>query len=260
MMDASAKTKTIVKTEVFEGPFDLLYHLIEKNEIDIYDIPIAFITEQYIEYLGSMPERDMDSMSEFVLIAAQLLEIKSRLMLPMPKDSEEEDDPRATLVERLIEYKRFKEISEFFKTKNETAHLYFYKPRDPSVPVPEQAPPDTGEILDGVSLDALFKTFEEVLSRRELKVDKIRSGFGTVKRDLFTVEQKTVHILNLLLLKKRVTFASIFVPESSRAEMVVTFLALLELIKTRQVAAEQDGLFSEITIKLKQKHSPVPAQ
>jgi len=241
--------QVLVKTEIFEGPFDLLYHLIEKNEIDIHDIPIALITEQYIEYLNSMPERDMDSMSEFVLMAAELLEIKSKLLLPkQPAEEGDGTDPREELVRKLIEYKRFREISEVFRERDGLSG-FCYRQFDATVSLPEVSAPSVSEVMDGIGLDVLFSSFGEVLKRRERKVDRIRSGFGSVRKDTYTVAQKIGHIMNLLTAKKTVRFSRIFGPEPDRSEMVVTFLALLELIRMKRITASQSGLFGEIIIR-----------
>ena len=242
-----------VKTESFEGPLDLLYHLIEKHEIDIYDIPIALLADQYMEALQTMQRPDMDSMSEFILMAARLLEIKSRMLLPAPPktDEEEEEDPRAELVRKLIEYKRFKTAAEDLREYERRGALVFYKPADESLPFAElyARQVDVGEVLDGVTMDALYAAFEEVMKRRELKTDKIRSGFGAVEKDRYTVEEKQAHIRNLIRLYKTVTFDEIFAPGARKMEKVVTFLALLELIRRNAVVIAQEELFGRIVLR-----------
>ena len=244
----------LVKTESFEGPMDLLYHLIEKHEIDIYDIPIALLAEQFIVALKLMQEPDMDSMSEFVLMAAHLLEIKSKMLLPAPPaaEGEEIEDPRAELVRKLIEYKLFKTVAESFRDFEATGAKVFYKSADDSLPFAElyaRRPVDVSESLDGVSLDALYAAFEEVMKRKELKVDKVRSSFNAVAKDLYTVEEKQAHIRNLLRLYKTVAFDEIFAAGARKMEKVVTFLALLELIKVKAIAISQESLFGKIILR-----------
>jgi len=247
-----------VKTDSFEGPLDLLYHLIEKHEIDIYDIPIALLADQYMAVLQAMQRPDMESMSEFVLMAARLLEIKSRMLLPSPpkgdEDEDEDEDPRAELVRKLIEYKRFKTAAEDLREFEKRGAQVFYKPADESLPFAElyARQVDIGELLDGVTMDALYAAFEEVMKRRELKTDKIRSNFGAVEKDKYTIEEKQAHISNLIRLYKTVAFDEIFAPGARKMEMVVTFLALLELIRRNTIAIEQADLFGKIILRGKE--------
>ena len=242
-----------LRLEAFEGPFDLLFHLIDKNEIDIYDIPIAELTNQYIDYIRTFPEKDMESMSEFVLMASTLLEIKSKMLLPKTAAiSEEEDiDPRAALVEKLIEYKRFKSVIGLLQEKQSLADRVYFKEADPTLAglFVHYAPPDFHELLDGISPELLYQAFEEALNRRELKTDKVRSSFRSVSRDLYTIEEKIEHLQNLLTLYGKVDFFHIFSSSSGKSEKIVTFLALLELIKMKQVVITQNRLFDSIMIQ-----------
>lgn len=240
-----------VRLSAFEGPLDLLCHLIEKNEIDIYDIPIAEITEQYIVYLDAADTRDMENMSEFLLMAATLIELKSRLLLPRnkPEESEEEIDPREELVKKLIEYKKFKEVTEELKSREEKASLLLYKEADKSIQKLKTAnTEDLDEFLKGVTLNDIFKAFEEVMRRKELKVDRVRSGFNSVERDRYTIGDKIRYITDLLTLQPKLYFSAIFRDEAKKMEIVVTFLALLELIKMKQVIIMQEQNFDEIVI------------
>jgi len=242
-----------VKTESFEGPMDLLYHLIEKHEIDIYDIPIALLADQYMAMLKTMQRPDMESMSEFVLMAARLLEIKSRMLLPAPPrgDEEEDEDPRAELVRKLIEYKRFKTAANDLREYEARGALVFYKPADESLPFAELYKPqvDVAELLSGVTMDALYAAFEEVMKRRELKTDKVRSGFGAVEKDKYTIEEKQAHIRNLIRLYNSVSFEDVFAPGARKMEKVVTFLALLELIRMKAIVIAQEELFGTIVLR-----------
>lgn len=241
-----------VKLEAFEGPFDLLYHLIEKNEIDIYDIPISILTDQYLEYLDNVQDRNMDTMSEFLVMAATLLEIKSKLLLPVPKNEQEkaQKDPREELVAKLIEYKKFKDITDDLKSKREKAALLLFKAEENGLKLlkKEKQPQGLDEFLGGITLNDIYKAFEEVMRRKEIKIDKVRSHFQSVERDLYTVEERMDYIKDLLLLNPKVTFDSIFRESTKKIEIVVTFLALLELIKCKQVLIKQEKPFDEITI------------
>ena len=241
-----------VQLEAFEGPFDLLFHLIEKNKIDIYDIPIAQLTEQYIAFLEKAKDKNMDGMSEFLLMAATLVEIKSKLLLPKQKNEEEQEiDPREELVNKLLEYKKFKEITQDLKKREEGAALICYKQADKAIEqfLQESKEPETlDKFLGDVTLEDLYEAFTEVMKRRETKIDKIRSSFKSVERDLYTIEEKIEYLQDLLILRPQITFFSIFRKEARKMEMVVTFLALLELIKRKEVSISQSGNFSEIWI------------
>lgn len=241
-----------VQLEAFEGPFDLLFHLIEKNEIDIYDIPIAQLTQQYIAFLEKAENKNMDGMSEFLLMAATLVEIKSKLLLPKQKNDEEEEfDPREELVKKLLEYKKFKEVTEDFKKREEDAALICYKQADKAIEQLRQeskSEQTMDQFLGGITLEQLYQAFTEVMKRKEGKIDRVRSSFKSVERDLYTIEEKIEYLQDLLILRPQVTFFSIFRKQARKMEVVVTFLALLELIKRKEVSIFQKGTFSEIWI------------
>ena len=240
-----------VKLEVFEGPFELLYHLIEKNEINIYDIPIALLTEQYLAYIEHFKLASMDSMSEFLLMASTLLEIKSKMLLPnAKKDDTDEVDPRDELVKQLIEYKKFKNIVPLLQEIGKDTELNYYKNPDTDLldSLRIEKKPDIYEILDGVTIEILHKAFLEVIGRKELKTDKVRSSFNSVQRDLYTIDGKMSYIQDLLKLNSTVRFSKIFRTNAKKIEKVVTFLALLELIKLKTIIIEQENNFDEIII------------
>ncbi len=240
-----------VRLDAFEGPFDLLFHLIEKNEIDIYDIPIAQLTEQYIAFLEQADYKNMDGMSEFVIMAATLLEIKSNMLLPKQKETEQQADPREELVNKLLEYKKFKEVTQDFKKREETASFVLYKQADKAIEELKQTQKDDttlDDFLCGITLDNLYEAFTEVMKRRETKIDRVRSSFKSVERDLYTIDDKIDYIRDLLILRPRVSFHTIFRKKAAKMEIVVTFLALLELIKMKEVSVKQQGTFSEILI------------
>ena len=228
-----------IRLAAFEGPLDLLYHLIEKNEIDIYDIPIAALTEQYLAYLDAAEDRDMDGMSEF-------------LLLPKPKAEEEEGpDPREELVQRLLEYKRIKDATETLKEREEEAALVYYKEADASVAkLKEQPPQELEDLLQGITMDDLYQAFRQVMARKETKEDKVRSSFRSVQKDLFTVGEKMEYIRDMLILHphEKTAFHTIFRRNAGKMERVVTFLALLELIKQKEVQITQEKNFGEIFI------------
>ncbi len=240
-----------LKLDAFEGSLDLLYYLIQKNEIDIYDIQIDLLTEQYLFYLEEAKQRNMESLSEFLLMAATLLEIKSKMLLPSKKEREESDvDPREELVAKLLEYQKFKNVAELFKEKEQDYSKLFYKDTDESVMkiIKENAPKDVSDFLSGITLDDIYQAFENVLKRKDLKTDKIRSAFNSVERDLYTIKDKMSYIKDLLILRKKLKFSEIFRAESPKIEKVVTFLALLELIKIKEINISQEKTFGEILI------------
>ena len=179
------------KLESFEGPLDLLLHLIEKNKVNIYDIPIAKITDQYMDYVSHMEEKDLDLVSEFLVMAAELLDIKARMLLPKEENEEEEEsDPRAELVARLLEYKAFRIRSEELKELEQDAERILFK--EPTIPREVERyeqPVDLDRLLDGVTLTQLKKIFESVMKRQQDKIDPIRSRFGTIKKEPVSLEE-----------------------------------------------------------------------
>jgi len=239
-----------LKLESFQGPLSLLYHLIEKNKVDIYDIPIAEVTDQYLAVIDAAGNRDMDIMSEFLVMAATLLEIKSRMLLPKLKDSvEEEIDPREELVRKLIEYKKFKNVTEKLKEYEEKAAYVVYKEPDVSIEIfKEEDIVEIEEYLQDITFDDIYKAFQDVLSRKEQKVDEVRSSFKSVSKDLYTIEEKIAYIKDLLMLSPKINFKSIFKANARKIEVVITFMALLELIKTKEVEVTQGSSFGEIFI------------
>lgn len=239
------------KTEAYEGPFDLLYDLIEKNKIDIYDIPIASLTDQYLNYINNIEKHDMESMSDFIVMAAELIRIKSKMLLPKDEsEDKEEEDPRDDLVRRLIEYKKFKIAAESLAEADKNANVKFFRKVDTNTMSQIKIPVDTNlnEVLDGVTMELLYKALEEVLSRKESRIDKVRSGFKSVKRTEFTIAERIDHIRNLMIIQDKIRFDDIFNDSSSKMEIAVTFSAMLELIKLKEIKVRQDGVFSEIYI------------
>lgn len=241
-----------VKLTAFEGPLDLLLHLIRKNKVNIYDIPIAMITEQYLEYLDKMREANLDIMSEFLVMAATLLKIKSQMLLPKEVNEDgEEEDPRAELVHRLIEYKMYKYASEELKDREVEAGKCFYKVSTlPKEVATYREPIRPKEIIErqGVTLEQLKDIFEFVMRRRNDKLDPVRSQFGEIKQDEVKIEDKMTHIQKHIKQSKWMSFQELLEKQSSKVEIVVTFLALLELMKMGDIQVTQEDIGTDILI------------
>lgn len=241
-----------IKLDVFEGPLDLLLKLIDKNKIDIYNIPISKLTDEYLYYIKNNEVTNMNEMSEFIVIASMLLDIKAKMLLPKAKNSEtnEDIDPREELIQRLTEYKKYKLVAEQLAKKDIVVNKMIFKNAEfeliKSLNVEQE--PSINELLDGLMLEDLYKSFQEVLQRRESKTDKIRSKFKSVTKALYNINDKMAYIRDLLFLNGKTTFDEIFEKSSSKAEIVVTFLAMLELIKLKEISVSQDENFSKITI------------
>ena len=238
------------KLEQFEGPLDLLLHLIEKNKVSIYDIPIAEITDQYLDYVSRMEKEDLNVVSEFLVMAATLLDIKSRMLLPAKEEEEGEEDPRAELVERLLEYKMYKYMAFELKDRELDAEKVFYKP--PTIPreVARYEPPvDLDQLLDGLTLAKLQGIFEAVMKRREDKVDPIRSRFGTIRREPVSLEQKITSVMDYARKHRKFSFRAMLERQGDKLEIVVTFLAVLELMKIGKIHLTQEHLFDDMEIE-----------
>lgn len=230
-----------VELEVFEGPLDLLLYLIKKEEIDIYNIPIEKITTQYMEYLALMRMLDLNIAGEFIVMAATLMMIKSRMLLPVderPELEEEEDDPRWDLVRQLVEYKKFKDAATHLQQRELTQENMFTLGAD-SVAIEPDGP---GVGLHDVSIFDLITAFNSAL--QNAKPEEIRE----IAADSFTVADKIDAILYMVRSGTTVSFSEVFPAGAPRAEIICTFLALLELIRLRQVRAMQKERFGEILI------------
>lgn len=239
-----------IELEVFQGPFELLYHLIEKNKIDIYDIPISELVDQYMVYLDNLIEKKMDNISSFIVMATTLLEIKSKMLLPkIPVENEEELDPREELVKRLLEYKKIKEVTTEFKKREEESSAVLYKEADNVIrELKKEDHATLHDFLDGINIDDLYSAFQQVMTRKEDKIDRVRSSFRSVEKDVFTVDSKMSYIRDLIYVNEITYFSKIFHKNSRKIEKVVTFLAVLELMKGREIRITQDEVFGEIVI------------
>jgi segregation and condensation protein A len=240
-----------VKLTAFEGPLDLLLHLIQKNKVDIYDIPIAMITEQYLEYLEQMRQADLDVMSEFLVMATALLRMKSQMLLPREAEGKVEEDPRTELAQRLMEYKMYKQAASELRKQEELAQKSFYKEETLPKEVAVYEPPIIPEKIisqQGVTLDQLKEAFELVMRRRKDKVDPIRSQFHEIRQDEVKIEDKISHIQSYMSREKQMSFQGLLEEQMTKVEVVVTFLALLELMKMGDVHVTQKEAGSEILI------------
>ena len=237
----------------FEGPLDLLLHLIEKNKVSIYDIPIVTITEQYLDYVNHMEHEDLDVVSDFLVMAATLLDIKSRMLLPKTEseeDEEDEEDPRAELVRRLLEYKMYKYMAEELEEREQEAELHFFK--EPTIPkevAKYEEPLDLDKLLDGLTLAKLQKIFDGIMKRNANKLDPVRSRFGTIRREPISLEQKVKSVLSYARGHKRFRFSDVIERESDRLDIVVSFLAVLELMKMGRIYLVQENLFDDMQIE-----------
>ncbi len=242
------------KLQVFEGPLDLLLHLIDKNKIDIYDIPIAEITDQYMDYLSSMEETDLDVMSDFLVMASTLLDIKSQMLLPRQKDENgEETDPRQELVDQLLQYKMYKYMSQELKDRQVDAGRVLYK--KPSVPEEVAAyeqPVDMEALIGDLTLEGLNCIFQDVMRKQEDKMDPVRGRFGTIRQEEVTVSDQLEYVTDYARTHATFSFRHLLEKSHSRTQVVVTFLAVLELMKSGTIRAEQAAPFEEIMITSQQ--------
>ena len=226
--------KVLYKLDNFEGPLDLLLHLITKNKVDIYDIPIFEITDQYLEAIDGIEDSQLDNISEFLVLAAQLLYIKSRLLLRHDDENEEEEDPREELAMRLAEYQKYKEASkELRKSEFWSRYMFFKETEKIEFPIPQyDRHHETSELLDA---------FEAILRRRQrYEKPQKRAFVGIVGREKVSVDDMVKKVSAMLTGKKALKFKSIFKKTDSKPEMIATFLALLEMIKLNQISAEYD--------------------
>lgn len=239
-----------VKLEAFEGPLDLLLHLIEKNKINIYDIPIVEITDQYMEYISGLPGENLEVMSEFLVMAATLLEIKAQMLLP-PEVTEdgEEIDPREELVQKLLEYKMYKYMSYELRERQEDAAFQLYREADmPEEVLAYREPVDVGRLLEGLTIDRLHALFLDILRRQEDRTDPVRSKFGSVRKEEVDLTGTMHFVERYIKEKKHCTFREILQMRRGKLYTIVTFLTLLELMKEGKVEVEQADTFADILI------------
>lgn len=239
-----------VKLQVFEGPLDLLLHLIEKNKVDIYDIPIVEITAQYLEYIKEMETQDMNVMSEFLVMAATLLDIKCKMLLPKEINEEgEEEDPRAELVQKLLEYKMYKYMSYELKDRQVDAARTLFKDKTLPKEIEEYRPPvDMQALLGDADLRKLQMLFKMVMRRQEDKIDPVRSTFGKIEKDEVDMDLKTTFVEAYIQTHKTFSFRVLLEKQKSKMEIIVTFLVILELMKLGKIYIVQENTFDDIMI------------
>lgn len=239
-----------VKLQVFEGPLDLLLHLIDKNKVNIYDIPIVLITDQYLEYVNAMDKQDLDVVSEFLVMAATLIDIKCRMLLPKPvNEDEEEEDPRRELVERLLEYKKYKLIAEELKDMSVDAERSMYKlPTIPDEVAKYEAPVDLQALLSDITLARLNNIFSQIMKRQVDKIDPIRSKFGKIEKEEVNQEEKIEELMEYARKHGRFSFSELLLSQSGKMQIIVMFLAILEMMKIGKLTIVQEDIFDDIVI------------
>ena len=236
-----------VKLQAFEGPLDLLLHLIDKNKVSIYDIPITEITAQYLEYVRQMDRTDMDIVSEFLVVAATLLDIKSRMLLPVEKNEDgEEEDPRKELVERLLEYRKYKYLSEELHDLSVGSERRLYK--EPTVPkdvLAYKPPVNLESLLQDVTLEKMKRIFEG--SDME---DPVRSRFGTIKREKVQIGERIASVRKRLSKGGKYSFRKLLGENRTKLDVIVTFMAVLELIHTGDIFLTDESTRDDIIVEI----------
>jgi len=236
---------------MFEGPLDLLLYLVKKDHLNIYDIPIAKVTQQYLEYINLMQLLDLNVVGEFLVMAATLMQIKSKMLLPAEElaAQEEQEDPRAELVKRLLEYEKFKQIAENLKQREISQQEVFKRPKADE---PDSKPSDKeDDKYFEASIFDLINAFSQALK------DVPREVFYEVIKDQYTVEQKVHDILHLLLVQTEIKLSELFAKTKSKLEIIVIFLAILELAKMKEIVARQSAEFEDIVI-IRNKENIIP--
>lgn len=242
-----------VKLQVFEGPLDLLLHLLDKNKVNIYDIPIVEITKQYMDYIREMKRHDLNVVSEFLVMAATLLDIKSKMLLPAPpQEEEEQEDPRAELVQQLLEYKMYKCISYELKDRQVDAQKVMFKV--PTVP-PEVAayeePVDLEELVGDTTLAQLNDIFKSIMQKKQDRIDPVRSKFGRIEKEQVSLEETMRTLEEYARTHRSFSFKNLLEYKSGKMEIIVNFLAILELMKLGKISISQEHIFDDILIESK---------
>ena len=225
--------KITYKLETFEGPLDLLLHLITKNKVSIYDIPIVEITDQYLDAIQGIEESQLDNTSEFLVMAAQLLYIKSKMLLPKPEE-EEEEDPREDLAQRLLEYQKYKEASQELRKQEFWSRYMVFRPAEKiDFPIPAYS--------RSHNVDELVEAFNAILERKARRQKPTKKAFyGIVGREKVSVEDMVDKVCKILAKRKKAPFQAMFGKSDSKPEMIATFLAILEMIKLSKISADYD--------------------
>lgn len=241
------KNNPEISLDDFRGPLDLLLHLIDKNKVDIYDIPIVEITDQYIDFIEKSEDK-LNIASEFIVTAATLISIKTRMLLPK---YEEEEDPRTELVDRLIEYRYYKKVSEELERLEKNGNRTMIKgPTIPDEVAEFEFKPDVTELFSGTNIKELGNVFRELLKRYDERIDEVRSNFSKVEEDRWTVSDRIDYLREKIQTKKRFNFSEVIEEAVSRLQVIVTFLAMLELTKIGEVQIYQDDTLSDIKVEV----------
>lgn len=242
-----------VKLQVFEGPLDLLLHLLDKNKVNIYDIPIVEITAQYMEYIAEMKRQDLDVLSEFLVMAATLIDIKSKMLLPSNTEEEEEaEDPRAELVQQLLEYKMYKCMAYELKDRQiDAQRVMFKEPTIPEEVLAYEEPVNIQELVSDVTLAKLNDIFKSIMKKQKDKIDPVRSKFGKIEKEEVSLEEKMAELEAYAREHAHFSFRSLLEEQSGKVEIIVTFLAILELMKMGKIFISQEHIFDDIKIDSK---------
>lgn len=238
------------KLENFEGPLDLLLHLIEKNKVNIYDIPIVTITEQYLDYVSHMETEDLNVVSEFLVMAATLIDIKCKMLLPKEVNEDgEEEDPRAELVQKLLEYKMYKYMSfELRDRQVDAARNMYREQRLPKEVEAYRQPIDYEELIGDMNLNKLHEIFRSIVKKQEDKIDPVRSQYGNIEKDEVDMDIKMLYVEAYAREHKTFSFRKLLEKQNSKMEVIVTFLIILELMKTGKINISQENIFDDIMI------------
>lgn len=240
-----------VKLQVFEGPLDLLLHLLDKNKVNIYDIPIATITEQYLEYIAEMKRNDLNVMSEFLVMAATLIDIKSRMLLPAVETEDEEiEDPRTELVQQLLEYKMYKCMAyELRDRQMDASRMLFKEPTIPPEVAEYEQPVDLEALMADITLSKLHEIFKSIMKKQVEKIDPVRSQFGKIEKEEVSLSDKMVQLEDYCRIHANFSFRNLLEAQSSKMEIIVTFLAILEMMKIGKILITQEKTFDDIFIQ-----------
>lgn len=240
-----------VNLETFQGPMDVLMHLIENQKVEIYDIPIVKITDQYLLYLSQMKECDLDVTGDFLVMAATLIDIKSKMLLPTTHTSEEEEeDPRTDLVERLIEYKKFKGAAKTLKERENTLEIRFFKTRDDLSFL--EVPVEKDEDFSHITATDLMNAWEKLMVKKNTEKSKT-NPFDSVQKDPVTVEEKVQELVKRLEKESQILFEKAFEYSMDKIHLITTFLAILELAKNRIIFINQNQKTCSIVLRLREK-------
>ena len=238
------------KLEKFEGPLDLLLSLIAKHKLDIYDIPIVDITDQYLAYIKQMQTEDMNIMSEFLVMAATLIDIKCKMLLPAEVNEEgEEEDPRAELVQKLLEYKMYKYMSMELRDRQVDAARNLYREQElPEEVAAYRQPIDYEDLVGEMNLNKLHEIFKSIVRKQEDKIDPIRSQYGKIEKDEIDMEVKSLYVEAYAREHQTFSFRTLLEKQSSKMEIIVTFLIILEMMKVGKITISQEDIFDDIWI------------